>query len=367
LKTSTTVGLVGGSNKVDNNWLNTIGAIPRQHKKLVVMEEFSGAKPEFIKTMTDVRSSGKLRLARAAGEMNVDCMLRMITLSNAINDSDGNPRHLSSFPNGIMPLMELIKSSEDVARYDGFFLIAKPNTRFNPFGVKVTDNPIPVESYRHKINWVYTRKPEDVIMPEDVKSYIWEKSEELNKLFECNFPLFGTTTPLKLARFSVAMATLIVSTDDTMEKIVVSKSIVDEAFSYLVSIYDNDIFKLREYKEEYDSYSKIDKKEIKELQELYSKNSTLFEWINNSTVASRNDLRTISGLDGDTFNPLFNRMVALRLIRISGAKVFPTPKFRIGMRKIDKTIVQDTGKSMVDIIKTDKTETDLDKLIKGKE
>jgi hypothetical protein len=163
------------------------------------------------------------------------------------------------------------------------------------------------------------------------------------------------------------MAALIVSTDDTMEKIIVSKSIVDEAYNYLVNIYDNDIFKLREYKEEYDSYSKIDKKEIKELQELYSKNSTLFEWVNNSTVASRNDLRTISGLDGDSFNPLFNRLVALRLIRISGTKVFPTPKFRIGMRKIDKTIVQDTGKSMVDLIKTGQTETDLDKLIKGKE
>ena len=76
LKTSTTVGLIGGSNKVDGNWMNTIGAIPRQHKKLVVLEEFSGAKPEFIKTMTDIRSSGKLRLARAAGEMNVPCRIK---------------------------------------------------------------------------------------------------------------------------------------------------------------------------------------------------------------------------------------------------------------------------------------------------
>ena len=35
LKTSTTVGLIGGSNKVDGSYINTIGAIPRQHQKLV--------------------------------------------------------------------------------------------------------------------------------------------------------------------------------------------------------------------------------------------------------------------------------------------------------------------------------------------
>ena len=49
LKTSTTVGLIGGSTSVGGAWLNTIGAIPRQNKKLVVLEEFSGAKPDFIK------------------------------------------------------------------------------------------------------------------------------------------------------------------------------------------------------------------------------------------------------------------------------------------------------------------------------
>ena len=349
LKTSTTVGLIGGSNKVDGNWLNTIGAIPRQHKGFVCMEEFSGAKPEFIKTMTDVRSSGRLRLARAAGELDVACRLRMLTLSNAINDDQGNPRDLKSFPNGIMPLMELIKSAEDVARYDGFYLISKPETRFNPFGVKLTDNPIPKEYYTHKLMWAWSRTPEQVVFEKGVKSYIWDKSNDLNKLFECNFPIFGTTTPLKLARYSVALASLIVSTDETYENVIISKEIVDEAFSFIVETYDNDLFKLKEYKQEYDSYSKINTEDLKELQKLYSRNSTLFEWINNSSQASRNDLQTISGLKGDDFNPLFNRMVSLKLVRISGTKVFPTPKFRIGMRKIDKTLVHDTGQTMIDL------------------
>jgi 5S rRNA maturation endonuclease (ribonuclease M5) len=346
LKTSTTVGLIGGSNKGDGSWLNTIGAIPRQHKGLAVMEEFSGAKPEFIKTMTDIRSSGKLRLARAAGELNVPCRLRMITISNPINDDNGNPRFLSTFPNGVMPLMELIKSAEDVARYDGFLLVEKVKSVFNPFASHVDlDNPIPKEAYEHKIRWVATRKVQDVVFKGDTKSYIWEKAMELNGMFESNFPLFSTTTTdKKLARFSVAMAALLVSTDATYEKVIVTKEIVDYVVQYLTNIYDNNAFKLKEYKQEFDSYNLITPSELNELQRLYPHNSTLLDFLNNQSSTSRTNLMTISGLERDDFTKLFNVMVRTRLVRLQGETVFPTEKLRLGMRQINRNVRTDAGK-----------------------
>lgn len=347
LKTSTTIGLIGGSNKVDGSWLNTIGAIPRQHKKLVVMEEFSGAKPDFIKTMTDIRSSGMLRFARAAGEMNVPCRLRMITISNPINDEQGNPRHLSTFPNGITPLMELIKSAEDVARYDGFLLVPKPTTRFNPFSYKLEGEPLPKEYYEHKAQWVYSRKIDDVVFEDDVKSYIWEKAEELNKMFECNFPLFTTTSSLKLARFCVAMASLVNNTNETYEKVIVSKEVVDITYNFLVSVYDNPVFKLKEYKSEYDSYNNINVVEIKDIQSLYNRNSTMFDFLSNQATTSRGNLRSISGLDGDAFNPIFNKLVKHKIIRLSGEKVFITEKFRLAMEKVNKNVKLDVEGSLI--------------------
>lgn len=349
LKTSTTVGLIGGSTSVGGAWLNTIGAIPRQNKKLVVLEEFSGAKPDFIKTMTDIRSSGRLRLARAAGELDVACRLRTITISNPRNDENGNPRHLATFPNGILPLMELIKSAEDVSRYDAFFLMSKPTTTFNPFAYKLTGTKIPVETYRHKINWVYTRKPENVIFEGDTDSYIWQKANELNQMFECNFPLFTTTTSLKLSRFCVAMASLLVNTDESFENIIVTKEIVDYVYKWIIDLYDNNIFKLREYKEEYSSYNTLDDSEIKDIQPLYSKNSTLFEFLEHQQATSRNNLRSISGLDADKFNYLFNSLVKLKLLRLSGETVFPTQRFRLAMEKIDKKFVHDVNTSMIGI------------------
>jgi len=354
LKTSTTVGLIGGSTKVENNWANTVGAIPKQHRKLVVMEEFSGAQQDFIKKMTDIRSSGWLRLARAAGELRVPCRLRMITISNPVNDDNGNPRFLSNFPNGISPLMELIKSAEDVSRYDGFLLMSKPTNRINPFSLKLEGTPIEPVAYQHKINWAYTRKPSDVVFAEGVESYIWEKAQILNGAFECNFPLFGVTTSLKLARFSVALASLIMSTDPTYTQVVITKDIVDYIVKFFYSIYDNHVFKLREYKKEYDSYNHVSDAEMIEFQDLYSHNSTLFEFFSNQSSTSRMNLQMISGLDSSRFSPVFNRLIGGRWAKLSGETVFPTEKFRLGLARIGKQFVtQDRGQSLVHSRKDD--------------
>lgn len=343
LKTSTTVGLIGGSSKVDGSFCNTIGAIPRQHKRLAVLEEFSGARYDFIKTMTDIRSSNELRLSRVSGELIVPCKLRMITISNPLNDENGNPRFLNTFPNGIMPLMELIKSAEDVARYDGFLMIPKVAKRINPFAYQLVGEPIPKEAYRNKINWVATRQINNVKFADGVESYIWEQAEKMNDKFECNFPLFGTTTSKKLARFSVALASLLVNVDETYENIIVTKEIVDYMVEYLDSIYDDDVFKLKTYADEYREYSVCTDKDIKDLQELYARNATLFNFLNGQSKTTRANLSSVSGLESGKFCPIFNKLVARKFIRLSMDNVYPTDKFRKAFNRVDKKFTTDTG------------------------
>lgn len=343
LKTSTTVGLIGGSNKVDGSLCNTIGAIPRQHKRLVVLEEFSGARPDFIKTMTDIRSSDEVRIARVSGELRVPCKLRMITISNPINDDNGNPRFLETFPNGVMPIMELIKSAEDVARYDGFLLIPKVENRFNPFAYTLTGEEIPKECYEEKSKWVVTRGINNVKFDDGVESYIWEKAEELNRLFECNFPLFGTTTNKKLAKFCVALASLIMNVDESYENIIVTKEIVDFMSDYLIKIYTSPVFKLREYALDYRAYSEYTDKDISDLQDLYAHNSTFIDFISTQNRTTRSNLLSISGLDSNKFAPVFNRMVAYKFIKLSGDNVYPTNKFRKVYNLIDKEFRTDIG------------------------
>jgi hypothetical protein len=347
LKTSTTIGLIGGSTKIDGAHCNTIGAIPRQHKRLIVLEEFSGAKPDFISTMTDLRSSGILRLTRAAGELKVQCRLRMITISNPVNDNQGNPRSLTTFTNGVSPIMELIKSAEDVARYDGFLLIAKKEGRFDPFKCKLTGTAIPKEAYEHHIQWSTSRKVEDVVYEDGVESYIWNKAQDLNDLFECSFPLFGVTTPKKLARFAVALAALIVSTDLEYEKVVVTKDIVDYVVEFLKGIYDNEVFRLKEYKAEYEAYSKLEPEDIQILENLYSQNSVLLSYMFEHNKMNRSGLKTVSGLEGDKFNIVFSKLIECKFVKLDIETVYTSEKFRKAYSKITRSFTTNSGEMLV--------------------
>lgn len=334
---STTIGLIGGSNKQSNDtYAITIGALPRQNKKLAILEEFSGAPPDFIKKMTNIRSSGEVRIARASGELVAECRLRMITLSNPINDINGHPRFLSSFPNGTVPIMELVKSAEDVRRYDGFLLIAKQDNNRNPFENRLTGVPIPKESYEHKVRWVESRSADDVVISNDIASYIWEQASEMNNIFESNVPIFGTTTSKKLARFCVAMASLILELDED-GRIVVTKEVVDYTVSWLTKIYKTPQFRLDDVRTEWLSYSDYDEDDLLQLQGLYQNNTVLMDALSTTSQTTQNNLMSISGAKRDDFNLIFNKLVQLKIVRLSGFNVYPSEKFRKMYHKIDKS------------------------------
>ena len=77
---------------------------------------------------------------------------------------------------------------------------------------------------------------------------------------------------------------------------------------------------------------------INVLQNLYAPNSVVLDFLANSTKTSRNTLRTISGLDGDAFNPIFSKLVAHKFVRLEMDNVYPTEKFRRALNSIDKTL-----------------------------
>ena len=85
-----------------------------------------------------------VKIYRVAGDIQAPCKLRMITISNPISDN-GQLMTLSSYPNGIEPINELIKSPEDIARYDAFILFPKVEELSNPFGTILNNNLVYIE------------------------------------------------------------------------------------------------------------------------------------------------------------------------------------------------------------------------------
>lgn len=334
LKTATVASLIGGTD--DKIKKTKLGVIPRFHKELVVLEEFSGAPMDFIKTLTEIRSSNMVKIYRVAGDVQTPCKLRMITISNPISEN-GNLMTLSAYPNGVEPINELIKSPEDIARYDAFILFPRVEKLSNPFGTKLNNNlKIDEKHYQTKSKWIKSLTQDNVIISDDVGSYIFEKGIELNNIFECSFTVFGSETDKKIARMSASLACMLCSTLD-YKNVIVTKDHVDYIVNFLKRIYDNSIFRLREFANEEKSYNVIVDADTKELEKIYPKNVTFIDFLANTSKVNRNELMTVSGLGKDDFSKIFNLLVSRRFIKLNRDLVSPTVKFRNTYRAMNKS------------------------------
>lgn len=335
LGTTTVAGLIGGTNKSTNR--TKIGLLPREHKNLVILEEFSSMKDNaFIKAMTEIRSSNEVRIVRVDTDIRVPCQVRMVTISNPKSREGGAGRSMKAYPNGIEILLELIDSAEDIARYDFFTLVPEPD-EYISFMDKNYDK-IPLRSYQNRVRWAWTRKPEDIVMDIETQKYLWSKSVEMNRLYNTHIRLFGTEAWQKIARVAVASAIMLVSTDETYEKVVVKKEHIDWACDFFTRIYDNSTFKLKEFVKEQRKYTEVDDALIKDLQDLYLNNATMFNFLEMTSGVNRATLRDISGKSNDDFSAVLNEMARLYLFRWSGSLIIPSERLRKGLSKINRNI-----------------------------
>lgn len=342
LKTSTVASLIGGTD--DKLKRTKLGVLPRYHKELVIMEEFSGAPLDFIKTLTEIRSSSMVKIYRVAGDVQAPCKLRMITISNPISENN-NLMTLSSYPNGIEPINELIKSPEDIARYDAFILVPRAEKLSNPFAMKVNEeHKIDAKDYKHKSKWIKSLTSESVKISNELGNYIFTKGIELNNMFESSFTLFGSETDKKIARFASALACMLCSTTD-YKNVMVTKEHVDYVVEFIKTLYDNQIFRLKEFASEERSYSEVVESDTKTLESLYPKNVTFIDFLANTSKVNRNELQTVSGLSRDEFTRIFNILAARKFIKLARDSVSPTVKFRNTYRQINKNFnLTDTSK-----------------------
>ena len=342
LKTSTVASLIGGTD--DKLKRTKLGVLPRYHKELVVMEEFSGAPLDFIKTLTEVRSSSMVKIYRVAGDVQAPCKIRMITISNPISDSD-NLMTLSNYPNGVEPINELIKSPEDIARYDAFILVPRVEKLSNPFAMRTNeDYKIDADAYKHKSKWIKSLTSENVVISNELGNYIFTKGLELNDIFESSFTLFGSETDKKIARMSSALACMLCSTND-YKNVIVTKDHVDFIVDFIKSLYDNPVFRLKDFANEEKSYSELVEADTQMLESIYPNNVTLINFLSNTSKVNRNELQTVSGLSRDEFSKIFNLLVSRKFIKLTKDSVTPTVKFRKTYRVINKNFnLTDTSK-----------------------
>lgn len=332
---ATIAGIIGGSNKVNGSFQTRAGLLPMNHRGLVIFEELAKCDKDLVKALTDTRSSGSVKITRVSGDLQLPALVRMITLSN-VKSSSKSIQPIASYPNGITILVDLIGAPEDIARYDLMLVMGETGNRIiDPNWRPIT--PFEPEVYKTKIRWVWSRNPDQIIITRDVVEYIFKKCNELNSKYDSHIKIFGTEAWKKVARLATAIAGYVVSTDDTYEKIIVTTECVDEAVDYLISCYDNNTFKLKEYVDNERRYGDIDDDGIKLLQDIYNQSPMTIRQLSVLDKTNRMNLTSATGLDNDMYNKLMNRLVQGAFVKFDGYDIVPTERFRKGFGLIDKS------------------------------
>lgn len=328
---ATPAGLIGGSTKAGSSSQIRPGLIPRNHNRAIIFEELAKAKYTLMPELTDIRSSGMVRINRTSGDLTLPASVRMLFLTNPKTEDEGTIRPILAYPNGVEIVKPLIGAVEDIARFDFIYILGDAPQEIDPLWS-------PPEGFTEKqlqtrIRWIWSRTCEQVQVSPEIQKYIVDKSKIFNDTYSCSVKIFSTETWKKLARLSIAIAGYMVSTDLSYTSIVVQKRHVDIAAVLLQSIYDNQIFKLKEFVNEERKQTSCTLSDIETAREMYTRYPSLIQYLENNNNIAKNTLLTISGLDINVFNEAIKRLAQGAFITMTQYKIFPTPKLLIAVKK----------------------------------
>ena len=331
---ATIAGLVGGANKTAAGFQTRAGVIPQNHKGLVVFEELGKCAANVLAELTDIRSSNEVRIARVSGTLVLPAWVRMITLTNT-KHVNNQIKPIASYPNGISIVTELVPTAEDIARYDLIVVLGdRGDSNINPLWQP--EPPFDAAAYRTRIRWVWSRTPEQIVISDAVKQRIIQEANDLNREYECHIKIFGTEAWKKITRLAIAIAGYTVSTDESYENIVVTGSCVTAAVKFLKTIYDNQVFKLKEYVQHERQYSTTDEDATYLLQDIWNKTPGIVQQLEQYASVTKNMLNATTGLGNDELNRTLNRLTKGLFIRVSNFEIVPTERFRLTLANINR-------------------------------
>lgn len=329
---ATSAGLVGGSVKAGSSSQIRPGLIPRNHGKAIIFEELAKAKFSLMPELTDIRSSGIVRINRSTGDLSLPASVRILFLTNPKTEEDGLIRPIMAYPNGIEIVKPLIGAIEDIARFDFIYILGENPSDIDPLWAP--PEGFTEKQLRNRIYWIWSRTCDQVKIAPEMQQYIVDISKKLNDKYAGSVKIFSTETWKKIARMAIAIAGYMVSTDVSYSSIIVQKKHVDIAALLIESIYNNSIFKLKEFIDEERKQLVCTLPDIEFAREYNSRYPTMMTYLEKNSNVAKNTLATIAGLDQSIFNDALKQLAKHSFVTMTQFKIFPTPKLLIAMKKL---------------------------------
>ncbi len=282
----------------------------------------------------DVRSKGEIGIERAQGSIRVDCKVRSLIISNAPGG-----KQINTFEDGGSGVINgLHFEHPDVVRFDYACLVeARPFlSKNNNKGIL---EPFDKKDYRNRLQWIWTRKEENIIISEKIANLVTDKGIKLSQKYHAQeFPLIGLKIDEKLMKISTAIAATLCSTKDFINLIVLEEH-VEMAVSFLESLYGPAPFSLGDFvkKQEQFTADAVTAEDISKIFEQYGNASFEVTMEKISTKATINTDEFKFYFDGEysKYNQFLGWMLRNNFLKIRDSKsVLITERYKEAFRKM---------------------------------
>ncbi len=314
-------GLAYTWHQTGNRWAVSFGTIPRNDKRLVFIDEASGIDSEELSKLTDMRSEGIADATNGPIPAKTRSRTRLIWMSNT---KSGHP--LSEYPYPVKAITEVFKRSEDIRRFDFAIAVKSGDITEDVVHQLISSKEKMEHRYtsllcNNLLLWSWTRKADQVYIPEETEKEILEASKAMSKKYSSLIPLVEPSDQRnKIARLSVAVACRLFSTKKENPEIVqVDKEHVEFVKWYLESQYDS-------HSLDYLNFSKTQKTSLleeeyinanKEILNIHD-NYVLAETLVKTPVFGKNILEEILGYDREETKRILKIFYMHNLIKMAG-------------------------------------------------
>ena len=223
----------------------TWGLLPQQDRSLLIIDGANYISQEDWGTAREARRSGKLIVERVVkGEH--PCRTRLILLANP-------PKPLNQYIYPIEAIKDLYQDP-DIARSDLCVCFSGSDVPKEEINMSQEERPKPEmdmdeTTFQKSIFWTWSRKPEDIVIKEEIVKIINDVASKLIDKFgsATDIPLISNDVKYKVVRFAVALACLLHNTDKRHEKVIVTAEIVEMVQKYIERVYSAGNCKFDQY------------------------------------------------------------------------------------------------------------------------
>lgn len=195
-------GLVGGLQQFNGHWVVTWGKIPLNDCGLLILDEASEIKDNEWSRLSRIRSEGIAEITKIHSQIT-NARTRLIFLCNPPQKT------ISNYSYGIQSLMDVVKSPEDIARFDYALVVAHNEVDMRDINQSrsLKDSLHPAGLEQDLVLWIWSRKTDEISFSTQAIRTVYKESIKLAKIYSFDIPLIqGENIRIKLAKIAIAFA-----------------------------------------------------------------------------------------------------------------------------------------------------------------